>query len=90
MVTSFHEKADDPPSNLANGAVYIVEPSLLDDFVDQRPPVIDFSTEVIPQRMGRIYTYLNDTYHRDIGTPKALELANYEYCNFTKLNRPGY
>jgi mannose-1-phosphate guanylyltransferase len=30
--------------------------------------VIDFSTAVIPHFMGRIFTYRNTAYHRDIGT----------------------
>ena len=30
IVQEFHEKVANPPSNLANGAVYICEPSLLD------------------------------------------------------------
>ncbi len=68
LVTSFHEKVDSPPGNLANAAVYILEPAVLDFMKSLGKAEIDFSTEVIPYFMGRILTYRNDSYHRDIGT----------------------
>ena len=68
MVNSFHEKVASPPGNLANAAVYILEPSVLDFMVSLGKAEIDFSTEVIPQYMGKIFTYRNASYHRDIGT----------------------
>jgi mannose-1-phosphate guanylyltransferase len=40
---------------------------------------IDFSTEVLPHFMGRINTFHNTTYHRDIGTPRSLAAAQTEY-----------
>ncbi len=30
-VVAFHEKVENPPGNLANGAVYIFEPEVIDD-----------------------------------------------------------
>jgi len=32
--------------------------------------------------MGKINTFLNDEYHRDIGTPKSYKLAQKEVLNF--------
>ncbi len=75
VVQAFHEKVANPPSRLANGAVYILEPSLLDLLAGMGKPVIDLSTEVIPRLMGKIMTYDNRTYHRDIGTLESLAQA---------------
>ena len=79
VVTDFHEKIASPPSNLANGAVYIIEPKLISELASVTPPITDFSTQVIPSRIGRIATYLNKVYHRDIGTALSLREANQSY-----------
>ena len=42
-------------------------------------PVVDFSTEVLPVFMGRIFSFHNADYHRDIGTPASLALAQLDY-----------
>jgi mannose-1-phosphate guanylyltransferase len=68
VVKAFHEKVSSPPGNLANAAVYILEPSVVDLMASFGKEQIDFSTEVIPQLIGRIFTYRNSSYHRDIGT----------------------
>lgn len=68
LVRAFHEKVENPPGRLANAAVYIVEPEVMEFVAALGKPEIDFSTEVIPHFIGRIATFLNDDYHRDIGT----------------------
>ncbi|WP_026350090.1 nucleotidyltransferase family protein [Bordetella sp. FB-8] len=68
VVHAFHEKAPNPPGNLANAAVYLIEPEIIDYMASLGKEVVDFSTEVIPHYIGRISTYMNDIYHRDIGT----------------------
>lgn len=79
IVRSFYEKIDNPPSDLANGAVYIIEPSVF-EFLDRLgKEVIDFSTEVLPHYMGRIFTFHNNNYHRDIGTMESYQAAAREY-----------
>lgn len=79
VVRQFHEKVKNPPSNLANGAVYICEPSVLEFIKSLNKEKVDFSLEVLPKYMGRINTFLNDVYHRDIGTPQSYEAALAEY-----------
>lgn len=74
VVTAFHEKVESPPGNRANGAVYLLEPSVL-AWLQERPEVSDFSTGVIPAFIGRIATWHNRGIHRDIGTPESLLLA---------------
>jgi len=76
VVQAFHEKVPDPPGNRANGAVYILEPSIFDFLESLGKSVIDFSTEVLPRYIGRIFTFHNDEFHMDIGTMENYEMAN--------------
>lgn len=78
VVQKFHEKVANPPSNLANGAVYICEPSVLEFIESLGKKEVDFSLDVLPQFMGKINTFLNAVYHRDIGTPESYALAQVE------------
>lgn len=79
LVRAFHEKVPNPPGRLANAALYMVEPSLFAFLQSLGKRVIDFSTEVIPGHLGRIFTFHNDVYHRDIGTLASLAQAQFEY-----------
>ncbi len=79
VVVAFHEKARNPPGNLANGAVYVVSPSVMDFLAGLGKGTIDFSTEVLPHFMGRINTFHNDIYHRDIGTVESLLAAQIDF-----------
>ena len=71
VVKGFFEKVSDPPSDRANGAVYLLEPQVV-EWVAARPKAIDFSTDVIPEFLGRIATWENTEIHRDIGTMQSL------------------
>ncbi len=75
IVKAFHEKVAHPPGRRANGAVYIFEPSVIDFISAMDKPVVDISTEVLPAYLGRIATFHNADYHRDIGTMQSLQLA---------------
>jgi mannose-1-phosphate guanylyltransferase len=80
LVRRFHEKVPNPPGNRANAAVYIIEPDVLDFLASLRQEKIDFSTQVIPHFLGRIATFHNAAYHRDIGTKESLLAAEREYA----------
>ena len=84
VVRMFHEKVPNPPSNLANAAVYIVSPKVVEFLERLGKQVIDFSTEVVPAFIGRINTFHNDVYHRDIGTPESLAAARSEYSSLRR------
>ena len=79
VVIKFHEKVAKPPSNHANAAVYIFEPSVIDILASLNKAVIDISTEVLPRYLGRMQAFHNLDYHRDIGTPESLALAEREF-----------
>ena len=79
LVRRFHEKVPNPPGNRANAAVYIIEPEIIDFMAGLRRDFVDLSTEVIPHFLGRIATFHNTRYHRDIGTLDSLAAAEREY-----------
>ena len=79
VVKAFHEKVANPPGTLANAAVYILEPSVVDMMTTFGKEQIDFSTEVMPHLLGKMLTYHNTNYHRDIGTPSSWIKANQDF-----------
>ena len=79
IVREFHEKVPDPPGNRANGAGYIFEPEIIGLIESLGNPVADLSTEVLPHYLGRICTFFNADYHRDIGSPEGLRKAELEF-----------
>lgn len=82
IVQKFHEKVKNPPSNLANGAVYICEPTIFSFLESLNKKDIDFSNDLLPKYMGKINTFLNDTYHRDIGTIESYAISQIEITHF--------
>jgi len=74
VVVAFHEKVTNPPGKLANAAVYLLEPQVI-EWLRCHPEVVDFSAEVIPQFIGRIATWHNTGILRDIGTLPELRAA---------------
>jgi mannose-1-phosphate guanylyltransferase len=78
-VVAFHEKVPNPPGNLANGAVYIFEPDVIDAIAGIGRPQVDLSTEIIPRFVSRILCVETRGYHRDIGTPESLRRARLEF-----------
>ena len=79
LVVGFHEKSIAPPGRRANAAVYIFEPSVLEFLASLNKDLIDISLEVIPRFLGRMHCFHNAGYHRDIGNPESLRLAELEY-----------
>lgn len=78
-VLAMHEKVENPPGNLANAAVYIVEPDVAEYAASLGRDFVDFSTDVIPHFMGRIQMVETTGYHRDIGNPESLVAAHREF-----------
>lgn len=79
VIQAFHEKILNPPSNLANAAIYLLEPEII-DWIIQHPEVSDFSTEVLPHFIGRIATWKNTNVLRDIGSIDMLKQAQSDKC----------
>ncbi|MEA2049966.1 MAG: nucleotidyltransferase family protein [Campylobacterota bacterium] len=82
VVTRFYEKVQNPPSNLANGAVYIFSNEMLLFLGSFEKDKIDLSTEIIPNLLNKIMTYENNIYLKDIGTLENYSLAQVEILEF--------
>jgi mannose-1-phosphate guanylyltransferase len=76
IVINMHEKVNDPPGNLANGAIYIFSSELLTSLATNCPHISDISNEVIPRYFGKIYTYQTNDVFLDIGTPETYAQVN--------------
>lgn len=74
-VVGFHEKVANPPGNLANGAVYVFEPEVVERIAALGRPVVDLSTEIIPGLLPRILAVEYTGFFMDIGTNEALSWA---------------
>ena len=81
IVTGFYEKVKEPPSFLANGAIYIFEPQILDRLKKLKVAnrLLDISNHLLPQMVGEIFTVRNDGYLLDIGTMNEWRRANKDF-----------
>ncbi len=75
-VTGFHEKVANPPGNLANGAVYVCSPAVIDRMIAMDKLELDLSTEVIPALLPHVLALEHRGFFMDIGSPEALALAH--------------
>lgn len=79
LVIEFEEKPVHPRGNLANGAVYVLEPVVVDFLATLAVRTIDFSIDVVPHFVERIFAWHNAGIHRDIGTQQSLQAAQLEW-----------
>ena len=75
IVNGFYEKIKNPPGNIANGAIYVFDNDFLEWLLENYPNAKDFSNEVIPNLLGRIYTFHTNSPYIDIGTEESLNEA---------------
>ena len=74
IVTNMYEKEIVKRGNIANGAVYVIEPEVV-NWITETENIDDFSLDVLPHFMGRISGIMNDSFHRDIGALPMLRIA---------------
>jgi mannose-1-phosphate guanylyltransferase len=74
VVSAFYEKISNPPSRNANAAVYVMTSELI-QLISQDESCFDISIDVIPKLVGKISTFKNVGFHRDIGTIDELLAA---------------
>ena len=70
VVTNYYEKTNEFNGNLANGAIYILSNKLIQMMSHEFKFANDFSTEVLPELVGKIFTYETKEALIDVGTPK--------------------
>ena len=76
VVIGFHEKVKTPPGNLANGAIYLLSSEFLEILDSDYSNASDFSTEIIHQFIGRIYSYETPELFVDVGSPESYQKSN--------------
>lgn len=76
VVVGFHEKVSNPPGNLANGAIYALSPEILMEISKEFPLAKDFSLDILPRFLGRIFTHEIKESLIDVGTMQKYEMAN--------------
>lgn len=75
-IAGFFEKVEDPPSKIANAAIYVFTPQIREALFGLRLGDSDISRHLIPKIMHGLYTSHFDGLFVDIGTPEGLEAAN--------------
>lgn len=78
VAVAIHEKIENPPGNLANAAVFVLEPAIF-AALGAAPLATDFCRDIVPRLAGHWFTFHNAVYHRDIGSPASLARAQQEY-----------
>jgi len=94
VVIQFYEKSKSPPGNLANGAIYLLSAKLVNKIKLNYGRMTDFSTQVLPQIINKIFTYETHLPLIDIGSMKtyqqALTIANkFSNINMAKKDEGG-
>jgi mannose-1-phosphate guanylyltransferase len=89
VAVEFFEKVAHPPGRLANGAVFAFSngalAALCGQFkslqtgIGETEEVFDLSRDFLPKLIGKLWTFRNNFYHRDIGTPASLDIANADF-----------
>lgn len=75
IVQEFHEKVEHPPTTLANGAVFLMEPDVAKFAHDLNKEHFEISRDILPAYTGRILAWHNGDYHLDIGSPQTYKKA---------------
>ena len=73
IVKNFVEKPKKPLSNLANCAVYVLSKNFFKEF-KQNENLYDFSHDILPKLIGKIFTFkINESFF-DVGHTKTYNL----------------
>lgn len=72
-VVDFVEKPQSPSGKLANAGVYALTSRAFHEMADMNR--FDLGFDVLPAFVGRMRGFVWEGYHRDIGTPQALQKA---------------
>ena len=75
-VSEFYEKSSVNHGNLANAAIYILSNEMVNEIKNFFPNAVDFSLDVIPHFIDKIYTHKINESLTDIGTLKKYYAVN--------------
>jgi len=85
IVRNYYEKSETSNGNIANAAVFIIEPTIFNYLSKSHDLEIDFSKDIIPKYINKIQTFENKIYHRDIGTIESYEIAKLDFIKFNEF-----
>jgi mannose-1-phosphate guanylyltransferase len=74
-IREFHEKVLNPPSKIANAAIYAFTPDVKKPLLQLSKNENDISKHLIPKILNGLFTYSFKGLFVDIGTPEGLNLA---------------
>jgi len=83
-IREFHEKVSNPPTKLANAAIYAFTPKIREPLLQLAEDENDISRNLIPKLMSGLYTHNFEGLFVDIGTPEGLKLANSYKSEFSR------
>lgn len=71
IVLEFHEKVENPPGNLASGALFIFSPCVYAKYFEslEHGAFYDLSADIVPKMIGSILSWKTNDVYIDIGTP---------------------
>ena len=75
VLINYFEKVENPPTNIANGAIFAFNDSFIEYFLSLPIKSNNFCADVVPQLKGKVQTYFTNSFFIDIRNPKSLELA---------------
>jgi mannose-1-phosphate guanylyltransferase len=75
IVKAFYEKSENPPGNIANGAIYILSAEALSEIKSNHKNAVEFTLEIMPNFIDRIFTFETSLNFLDIGSLKNYQLA---------------
>ena len=75
-IICFHEKSEKDFGNCANGALYAFGEDLINFLKNLPYEISDFSLDVIPLLMGKIFSFHTSELYMDIGNESSLKKAN--------------
>ena len=83
VMINYYEKVENPPSNIANGAIFAFGDPFIEYFLSLPVKHNNFCADIVPLLKGKLQTYFTNCFFIDIGTPKSLKLAR----EFSKKNK---
>ena len=79
IIKAFHEKVKNPPSNLANAAIYFFDKDIIEILKNINIEKPDISNDLFPYLINQAQIYQNNIYHRDIGTISSYNQAQKDF-----------
>tara|TARA_Y100000590_G_scaffold464995_1_gene635923 strand:- start:239 stop:937 length:699 start_codon:yes stop_codon:yes gene_type:complete len=76
IVTNYFQKNNKKYGNLANGAIFLISPSVFEEITNLHYNSIDFCADVVPFFLNRIFVVETKKLFVDIGTPEKYHYIN--------------